>query len=111
MMDVVPISAERQILHPTLEKQLKSQKKWNMKINTLVINLTIKRSFVVHTIIQFLIKPHFHTFSLSYRNLLGSKFLLSLLLNQLSWNKELILFPSEEQSAISQMPTKSRGVH
>lgn len=32
----------------------------------------------MHTIIQFLVKSHFHMFSLSYRNLLGSKFLLSL---------------------------------
>lgn len=46
--------------------------------NTLVINFTIKWSFVVHTIIQFLVKSHFHMFSLSYRNLLGRKFLLSL---------------------------------
>lgn len=30
--------------------------------NTVVINLTIQWSFVVHTIIQFLLKPHFHVF-------------------------------------------------
>lgn len=39
--------------------------------NTLAINFSIKWSFVVHTIIQFLVKSHFHVFPLPYRNIPG----------------------------------------
>lgn len=78
--------------------------------NTLVINFTIKWSFVVHTIIQFLVKSHFHMFSLSYRNLLGRKFLLSLA-KSAKLEQETDFFLSEKQTAISQMPTKTTGVH
>lgn len=82
--------------------------------NTLVINFTIKWSFVVHAIIQFLVKSHFHKFPLSYRNILRRNYLLSPFLNQLIWNKWLIFiyfFFSKEQTAISQMSTKPTGVH
>lgn len=79
--------------------------------NTLVINFTIKWTFVVHAIIQFLVKSHFHKFSLSYKNVLRWKYLFSPFLNQLTWDKWLIFIFSKEQTAISQMPTKPTGVH
>lgn len=72
--------------------------------NTLIINFSIKWSFVVHTIIQFLVKSHFHVFPLSYRNILGWYSSFADLAGISGWFS--ITFSTEEQTAISQIPQK-----
>lgn len=72
--------------------------------NTLVINFSIKQSFVVHTIIQFLVKSHFHMFPLPYRNILGWYSSFADLAGISGWF--IITLSTEEQTAISQIPQK-----
>lgn len=63
------------------------------------------------TMIPLLVKSRVHMFSLSYRNFLGSQFLFSLLLNQLSWCKGLIFFFLQRYRQKAQrFPPNSGGV-